>query len=146
MDKVLFYYNDSYCLNNFSAHKVKYKGVLYQTAEHAYQCQKFTDKKIRDLIKKAASSLLAKEIANKNKEKFRPDWHKIKVSVMKKIVAEKIRQHKEVKIALLKTGNKELVENSPTDSFWGWGKDHQGENQMGKILMELRDKLQKHTL
>lgn len=143
MNKVFYYYDDSYCLNNFSAHQVKYGRILYQTAEHAYQCQKFLDRKIRNLVKNATSPLSAKEIANKNKEKFRPDWHKIKVKIMKKIILTKIIQHDEVKKALLDTGDKELIENSPTDSFWGWGKDHQGENQTGKILMELRNKLRK---
>lgn len=143
MDKIFFYYDDWYCLNNFSAHAVKYKGVLYQSAEHAYQCQKFNDKRIKKLVKKASSPLLAKEIANKNKDKFRADWHQIKVNILKEIVWAKIGQHDEVRKVLLDTVNKELIENSPIDSFWGWGKDHKGENQMGKILMDLRNKLRK---
>jgi ribA/ribD-fused uncharacterized protein len=42
---------------------------------------------------------------------------------------------------LLSTGNKELAEASPTDYFWGIGKKKNGENRLGKILMNLRKDL-----
>jgi len=42
----------------------------------------------------------------------------------------------------LATGNNDIVEDNPNDSFWGNGKDGKGENQMGKILMIIRSELQ----
>jgi predicted NAD-dependent protein-ADP-ribosyltransferase YbiA (DUF1768 family) len=42
---------------------------------------------------------------------------------------------------LLETGDREIIENSPVDSYWGIGPDGRGENMVGKILMRLRKEL-----
>ena len=42
---------------------------------------------------------------------------------------------------LLDTKDAELVENSPIDSYWGRGKDWNGENKLGKMLMKLREEI-----
>lgn len=57
---------------------------------------------------------------------------------MTEIVRGKVTQNVDVRTCLLATGSKKIVENSPWDSFWGCGADGNGENQMGKILMQLR--------
>jgi len=141
MNKILFYYPDHYCLNNLSAHEVRYQRVTYKTVEHAYQSQKFHDKKIAKLIQLAKSPLGAKAIAHKNTKLMRADWETIKIKTMRDIARAKINQHPEVLKVLLSTLNKEIVENSPDDYFWGIGKKQTGRNQMGKILMELRKEL-----
>ena len=41
---------------------------------------------------------------------------------------------------LLSTGNQVLIEHS-NDRYWGDGLDGTGQNKLGKILMEVRDKL-----
>jgi ribA/ribD-fused uncharacterized protein len=53
----------------------------------------------------------------------------------------KCRSHAEVASALLKTGDKTIVENSQYDYYWGCGRDGRGENRYGKILMDIRTKL-----
>ena len=60
---------------------------------------------------------------------------------MKEIVYEKTQQHDEVKTLLLQTKDAELIENSPVDYFWGCGKDGTGRNELGKIWMEVREKI-----
>lgn len=59
---------------------------------------------------------------------------------MKMIYQLKYDQHPEVREYLLSTGNQELIENSPVDYFWGGGADGTGQNWIGKIWMEIRDK------
>ena len=39
-------------------------------------------------------------------------------------------------------GDLDLVENSPHDFFWGRGFDGSGQNQLGRLLVELREELQ----
>ena len=39
---------------------------------------------------------------------------------------------------LLQTEDYLIVEDSPKDSFWGWGPNRDGENQLGKLWMKLR--------
>ena len=53
----------------------------------------------------------------------------------------KYEQNKDLKKLLLSTGNKMLVEASPYDDYWGIGKEFNGENKLGKILMKVREKL-----
>lgn len=31
--------------------------------------------------------------------------------------------------------------SSPYDSYWGWGKDHKGQNRLGHLLMSVRDSI-----
>ncbi|MAZ56127.1 MAG: swarming motility protein YbiA, partial [Flavobacteriales bacterium] len=42
---------------------------------------------------------------------------------------------------LLSTGDRELVEHTTRDSFWGDGGDGTGANQLGKGLMRIRTQL-----
>lgn len=60
---------------------------------------------------------------------------------MKDIVREKLHQHPYIQKKLRETGDRELIEVSPVDSFWGWGPDRNGRNELGKIWMELREEL-----
>ena len=40
---------------------------------------------------------------------------------------------------LLEAGDRRIVEDSSKDSFWGWGPNKDGRNELGKIWMRLRD-------
>jgi predicted NAD-dependent protein-ADP-ribosyltransferase YbiA (DUF1768 family) len=62
---------------------------------------------------------------------------------MKEIVFLKFRNHSYLESLLLKTGDLELIEgNTWNDKFWGVDlKTGKGENNLGKILMEVRTQL-----
>lgn len=40
--------------------------------------------------------------------------------------------------AKCRAGDRELVEDSWRDDFWGWGPNRDGKNMLGKLWMELR--------
>ena len=42
---------------------------------------------------------------------------------------------------LIATGDRELIEDSWRDDFWGWGPDKDGKNILGKLWMEIREEL-----
>ncbi|OGH03186.1 MAG: hypothetical protein A2798_00280 [Candidatus Levybacteria bacterium RIFCSPHIGHO2_01_FULL_37_17] len=135
------HYETSYFLfSNFSPHKLVYKGVEYPTLEHAFQTQKFLDEPTREEVRNAQSPLMAFNIGRSRPGK-REDWSRIKLNIMYELLREKVMQHEEVKDALMKTGDKEIVEENPNDDFWGSGKDGRGANHMGKALMRVRDEL-----
>ena len=69
---------------------------------------------------------------------LRKDWEDVKVKWMTIVVWFKFKSVPEV---LIKTGNANLVENSPFDYFWGCGRKKTGKNILGKILMLIRTKL-----
>lgn len=141
MIRIPYYETSNFVFSNFSAHAVTYKGVTYPTVEHAYHAQKFEDQNLRHMIMEAASPLVAWQIAQDLKSKRRADWNSVKVGILKEIIQAKIEQHDEVRQALLSTGDEEIAEINPNDSFWGSGQDGKGQNQAGKILMQLRKDL-----
>ncbi len=140
-EKVLFYEGKRYFLSNFSSFAILQDGVIWMTVEHAYQAAKFTDPAIVEEIRTAMSAHDSKKIGRKYQDKVRADWNDIKLDIMEKFLRMKIEQHAYVREKLLETGNAELVEDSPKDSFWGRGPDWQGLNHLGKLWMKLRGEL-----
>lgn len=137
--KIFFYEQEFYVFSNFSSFKLKWKGYDWMTSEHAYHSEKFDDPQILEQLKDSRSAHDAMNIAYSNRDKYRKDWDKVKLDIMKQILRAKVEQHPYVKKKLLESGNKELIENSWRDSYWGWGPNEDGENNLGKIWMAIRD-------
>jgi ribA/ribD-fused uncharacterized protein len=128
-------------MSNFSAHPITVDGVHYKTSEHYYQCQKTTSSAYRELIRLAPKPLDAAKLGRSTDCELVPNWDGIKISVMEKVLREKLRCNPVLKEALLKSGDRLLIEASPKDPFWGWGKNRNGENHLGKLWMKLREEL-----
>jgi ribA/ribD-fused uncharacterized protein len=139
---IKFYTPEFYVFNNFSAHAIEYEGSLYPTSEHAYQAAKCTDPAGREAIRNARSPLEAKVLANETYRAARdPDWGSKKLAVLEAILRTKLAQHAEAKEALQRSGREEIVEDSPTDYFWGEGADGSGQNMLGKLWMKIRSEM-----
>lgn len=145
--QVFFYEQDFYVLSNFAAFTLDWKGLLFQTSEHAYQWEKFNsfpnEPDIGRMILAARSAHDAFKIAERFRDYRRADWDAVKLDVMRSILLEKVRQHEYVKYKLLSTQKRELIEDSWRDDFWGWGPDRNGQNWLGKLWMEIRDELRR---
>lgn len=146
--QVFFYEQDFYILSNFSAFAVNFNGIKFPTAEHAYHAQKFIDpnkglgnEEIVWQIQSATSAHEAFKIGQAFVNKRRPDWDEVKVDIMRRILKAKVEQHEYVKRKLLATGDRELIEDSWRDDFWGWGPNKNGQNMLGKLWMELRTEI-----
>ena len=75
------------------------------------------------------------------RSKLRPNWEYVKQSIMYNLVRGKFADHPTLADALVYTGDAELIEgNHWGDTFWGVC-NGVGENQLGKILMEVREHL-----
>jgi ribA/ribD-fused uncharacterized protein len=126
-------------LGNYSPCLVFYNGHAYQSVEHAYQAQKSLDPAVQEIIRHAQSPAVAKRLARQ--VKLRPDWETIKIQVMRDLLFEKFVQEPERTI-LLATGDANLIEgNWWGDRFWGQCPVGEGENWLGRLLMELRAQL-----
>jgi hypothetical protein len=75
------------------------------------------------------------------KARRRADWDDVKVDIMRDILRAKAAQHEYVRRKLLATGDRELVEDSWRDDFWGWGPNRDGKNMLGRLWMEVRAEL-----
>lgn len=111
----------------------------FGTVEHHYQAAKTLDKEWRDRILNASTPGRAKRLGRQ--APLRPDWDSIKLQTMEDLITWKFFTNPELAKKLLATGNEELVE----ENWWGdtfWGRcNGVGENNLGKILMKVRDEL-----
>ncbi len=142
-DKQIFFYEQEfYVLSNFSAFRLDWAGLTFDTSEAAYHWNKFPDHiGLRDAILHAPSAHLAFKIAEGAKEYRRPDWDAVKVDVMRNILRAKVGQHEYVRRKLLESVGRELIENSWRDDYWGWGPNRDGHNMLGRLWMEVRAEL-----
>jgi ribA/ribD-fused uncharacterized protein len=127
-------------LSAFSAHSIEYKGTLYQTVEHAYHCQKYSDPVALEKIKNARSAYLAWEISQTYKAQQTAEFDEKKVSLMEEICRAKLAQHADVRQLLSEAKGKLIIKNYP-DPFWGIGMNGEGRNEMGKLWMRLCEEL-----
>ncbi len=129
-------------LSNFHRAMQEVDGKTYPTNEHYYQSQKA---KNWDMQKWIASSPKAYH-SMKAGRSLRPnemvdDWENKKIQVMRNGLKAKFFENEELATALLETGDAILIEDSPSDMFWG-GKLEGSQNMLGILLMEIRDSLQ----
>lgn len=68
----------------------------------------------------------------------RSDWESVKISIMYRALKCKFCTHPSLKSMLVSTVGSVLVEASPHDLFWGGGRDGEGLNYLGRLLMQLR--------
>lgn len=141
--QVFFYEQDFYVLSNFSAFTLLWEGEPFYTSEAAYHWEKFrsTDIATANNVRFARSAHEAFKLAEHNKHLRRSDWDDVKVDIMRDILRAKADQHEYVRRKLLATGDRELVEDSWRDDFWGWGPNRDGKNMLGKLWMEVRAEL-----
>jgi ribA/ribD-fused uncharacterized protein len=127
-------------LSNFYPALVEFEGLLYPTAEHAFQAAKSFDPAIRQRILELATPGDAKRAGRR--VKIRPDWEGVKVRVMEQILLDKFTRDSQLRQELLHTGDVLLEEgNTWGDRTWGTV-DGVGDNLLGKALMKIRTELQ----
>ena len=146
-ERVCFYEQDFYVLSNFSAFEVEWSGFTFKTSEHLYHWLRFaishepSAEQVARMVKNARSAHDAFKIAQEHKGLQVSNWNEKKLGFMKRVLRAKADQHEYVRRKLLTTGDRELVENSWRDDYWGWGPNRDGQNMLGKLWMEVRAEL-----
>ena len=143
MAKVIYFFNRDdkyYQLSNFAGFGFVLDGNKWRTMEHYFQAMKFEGTPQFDKILNCGSPKQAKDLGQSRAIQIRKDWDSVKEEIMMKGLREKFKAP-ELKTLLLKTGKKELVENSPYDKYWGNGSNGKGKNRLGVLLMQLRTEL-----
>ncbi|KAH9932382.1 uncharacterized protein B0H18DRAFT_55553 [Fomitopsis serialis] len=145
--RILFYrrHEPYFEFTNFAPYTIDWDGHRYPTAEHLFQAQKFMSIRpdLADRIRNLPNPRAALEEAGRMRRLQRTDWFDVNLRIMDEILEAKFTQHPELKHTLLSTDDSELIEDSPVDSFWGCGENGEGQNELGKALMRLRDKLKR---
>lgn len=130
---------ENYFLSNMFSCPVIVGGLTFRSAEAAFQAQK-----TMDLGKRAYFTGFDGPQAKKwgKKVDLRPDWETAKLGIMADVVLAKFQQNPELAEKLIATGDAELIEgNTWGDTYWGVDSKQGGCNELGKILMSVRDVL-----
>jgi ribA/ribD-fused uncharacterized protein len=141
MNEIRFYRSgDPYgWLSNFSPHAIDLDGRRWPTVEHYFQAMKSEDPKRQQWIRGSTDPAQAKRRGRRRG--LREDWHDVRDDVMRRAVAAKFDQHSDLAEKLIATGDALLIEDAPRDYYWGCGVDGSGENMLGQVLMEVRERL-----
>ena len=137
-DRIDSFQGDFFFLSNFYEAPVRYDGIVYQNNEAAFQAQKCANPADRQRF----AGLNPSEARNLGRAiSLRKDWEQVKMSVMSEIVRAKFEQNPDLAEKLLSTHDAYLEEgNTWGDKYWGVC-DGEGNNTLGKLLMEFRDEL-----
>jgi ribA/ribD-fused uncharacterized protein len=127
----------------------------YKTAEHwmmAKKAELFKDDETLQKVLNSKTPVDAKKAGREVKGYIEEIWMKNRFQIVKEGNLHKFSQNQELKMFLLNTENKVLVEASPYDPIWGIGmavshteinkpEKWLGLNLLGFALMEVRDEL-----
>jgi N-glycosidase YbiA len=128
--------------SNFWPAEFVLDGRKWPTVEHYFQAQKFSQASgIPELIRLAASAVVAKRMGRIRSPHFREDWNTARDDVMLAGLRAKFAQNAELAELLVQTGTAELKEKAYWDSYWGTGRNGQGQNRMGILLSQVRSEL-----
>lgn len=141
----LWFYSKSIYVDvfsNFYQSAIFLDGKLWNSVEHYYQTQKFpVDSPVRSALDAAKNGEELKNVADAHKDEIRSDWTmERKLAVMRHALHAKFAPGTDMARLLCLTGNLNLIHESKDDLFWGRTRNGQGENMLGKILMEIRYK------
>jgi ribA/ribD-fused uncharacterized protein len=143
------------CLSQWYPCQFEVDGVTYTSAEQYMMAEKarlFGDEKIRTEILSISDPRTCKALGRKVKNFDKAVWDKRKENIVRNGNFEKFMQNSALRSFLLSTGDKVLVEASPTDRVWGIGlgknnpdaldpKKWRGQNLLGFILMAVRNEM-----
>ncbi len=136
-DPILCFEGDHAFLSNFYPAPIDWQGLLFPTVEHAFQAAKCRDavERRRFICGVAADVKQLGQTVS-----LRPDWDEVKPGLMLDLVRRKF-EIPALARRLLATGRADLVEgNLWGDRYWGVC-GGVGRNELGKILMRVREEL-----
>lgn len=143
------------CLSQWYPCQFEVDSMKYTSAEQYMMAEKarlFGDEKIRAEILRTSDPRKCKALGRKVKNFDKAVWDKKKEDIVRNGNFEKFMQNDALRNFLLSTGDKVLVEASPTDRVWGIGlgknnpdaldpKKWRGQNLLGFILMAVRNEM-----
>jgi ribA/ribD-fused uncharacterized protein len=134
--------------NMASGYPLQVNEVRILTTEALYQACRFPHlPEVQSMILAESSPMTAKMRSKPYRAQTRPDWDEIRFKVMRWCLRVKLAQNfDEFGRLLLATREKQIVEQSRKDDYWGAklsadGETLVGQNVLGRLLMELRERL-----
>lgn len=153
-DKFVLFFTDKDMFSNFYKEKFEYKGHVFERSEQAFMWQKalyFGDYEIANEILKSTHKhpKHAKALGRKVKNFDDVAWDKVRYSIMKDVVTNKVNQSQSIQNFIKQHKDKIFVEASPFDAIWGVKlsenddkildpSNWKGQNLLGEIYNEIK--------
>jgi len=141
------FHDTHYYLSNFYENPMKVDGKSFKSNEHFFQASKAGNTEDFEYVRASATAAQSKKRGREIK--MRGDWDNVKNTIMTQGLRAKFADP-ELRQRLLDTGDAALIEgNNWHDVYWGrcdcskHGGD--GQNWLGRLLMQLREELRKET-
>jgi N-glycosidase YbiA len=130
-------------LSMLSPHPITVRHVTYPSVHHFFLCERFKGTGVEDEIRTATSLWEVDRQVRRGEANGlqRDDWDRVKADVMLLATYYKFKQNPDACAVLTQTGQRPLVDHTPSDSYWGDGADGKGKNLLGVILMSVRKRL-----
>ncbi len=144
VDKRILFYGpegENGYLSNWYLSPIYLNGKIWPSTEHYYHAQKFAGTNNEEICRRLSTPRETLEFSRRPDVVVDSEWGEKKIDVMTKAVEAKFVQNPDLGEKLIATGCREIAENSPIDPFWGLGEDGSGNNELGKIIMNVRKKL-----
>ena len=125
-------------LSNMAYTKLWYKGIMFTSAEQAFQWAKCVTDEDRQKVLSEENPFECRKIGRH--VKLLPTWEQDKLAIMAEILVAKFSAPK-CKEILLQTGDSPLYHLSPWDLYWGVNEHLNGDNYLGMILHRIRENL-----
>ncbi|KAF6761890.1 GTP cyclohydrolase II [Ephemerocybe angulata] len=127
---------------NHSPHRVLYQNKMYPTATHLHEAMKYLPDHpiIAEQIRNTASVLEVYPLSAQFNQYVREDWSDVFMQKMEEVLRLKFAQHADLRETLVRgTGERKLIYADVLDVFWGVGPQGDGANELGHVLMQVRD-------
>lgn len=125
-------------LSNFVDCEVMLSGMLFPSVENAYAASKTLSRATRQHFQECTAGQAKRK---GRKVAIRDDWDDVKLLIMESLLWQKFEKEP-FKSQLIATGQHTIMEgNTWGDTFWGVC-NGEGDNHLGKLLMNIRNELQ----
>lgn len=146
MTEIRFYSKSTnyHAFSNFYISDFTIDGHIYKNVEQFFQAQKAIvakDTEYFNKILQSSSPRDARTFGRKVRGLPVSTWNSMRDQIMLQGVRAKFSQNITLKALLLETKDAILIEDSPTDYYWGCGSKGSGQNKLGQILMKVRTEL-----
>ena len=139
--QAVYFHGGGSPLSNFFETPLNIWNMNFRSSEHAFQyrkCVSTGNKTTANDVLRAPTPLLAKRTGDKITTNN--TWEDTKQGAMYEILRAKSRQCPQFVQALKDSNERPLIEDTP-NPYWGRGRDSQGLNMLGRLLMTLRSEL-----
>ena len=143
LDRPIHFRGFKSSFSNFYESPVTIWGMNFKTNEHAYNYRKAMEMEMyssAERIRKANTARGAQLIARREVETNK-HWKDIKMSVMYELLQQKVKQCVTFRNDLIGSQGRPLIEDT-THEYWGRGREGNGQNVLGRLLMTLREKIE----